>query len=233
MTLQTRGLSSGYEKSLVCHDVSVRIETGERVCVLGRNGVGKTTFLKTVMGILPAASGETLIDGTGVNGYPSSRRARLGVGYVPQGRGIFGRLSVLDNLGLGTVAEKRRISDIDERIFEYFPILKERLRQTAGTLSGGEQQMLSIARALAGNPRLLLLDEPSEGIQPNIIQSLGEIIHRICIERQLAVLLVEQNLDFALNVVSRGYVMEKGTIVESGSTEELRNDRIVQEYLGV
>ena len=156
----------------------------------------------------------------------------MGVGYVPQGRGIFGKLTVRENLGLGTIAEKRRIAEVSDEVFQYFPILKERLDQKAGTLSGGEQQMLSIARALAGNPKLLLLDEPSEGIQPNIVQSLGENINRVGAERKLTVLIVEQNLDFALSIATRGYVMEKGAIVESGTTEELRGDRIVQDYLG-
>ena len=233
MTLETKGLSSGYAKSLVCHDVSIRIEAGERVCILGRNGVGKTTLLKTLMGILPIAKGDCFVDGTPTSRLPSYRVARMGIGYVPQGRGIFGKLTVQENLGLGTVAQEKRIVDVDDRVLDYFPVLRERLHQKAGTLSGGEQQMLSIARALAGGPRLLLLDEPSEGLQPNIIQGLGEIIRRINVEQGLAILLVEQNLDFALAVAARGYVMEKGTIVESGSAEELKSDSIVQEYLGV
>jgi urea transport system ATP-binding protein len=233
MTLETRHVSSGYGKSIVCNDVSIFVGNGEKVCILGRNGVGKTTFLKTLMGLLPIAEGEGFMDQAPLRNVPSFRIARMGVGYVPQGRGIFAKLTVKDNLGLGTIAEKRRIAEVSDEVFQYFPILKERLNQRAGTLSGGEQQMLSIARALAGNPKLLLLDEPSEGIQPNIVQSLGEIINRVGRERNLTVLIVEQNLDFALSIASRGYVMEKGAIVESGSTEELRKDRIVQEYLGV
>jgi len=233
MTLETRHVSSGYGKSIVCMDVSISIGDGEKVCILGRNGVGKTTFLKTLMGLLPISQGEGFVDKAPLKNVPSFRIARMGVGYVPQGRGIFGKLTVRENLGLGTIAEKRRIGEVSDEVFQYFPILKERLDQKAGTLSGGEQQMLSIARALAGNPKLLLLDEPSEGIQPNIVQSLGEIINRVGAERKLTVLIVEQNLDFALSIATRGYVMEKGAIVESGTTEELRGDRIVQEYLGV
>lgn len=233
MTLETRHVSSGYGKSIVCTDVSISIGNGEKVCILGRNGVGKTTFLKTLMGLLPISQGEGFVDGAPLRNVPSFRIARMGVGYVPQGRGIFGKLTVKENLGLGTIAEKGRIAEVSDEVFQYFPILKERLNQKAGTLSGGEQQMLSIARVLAGNPKLLLLDEPSEGIQPNIVQSLGEIINRVSVGKNLTVLIVEQNLDFALSIASRGYVMEKGAIVESGSTEELRNDRIVQEYLGV
>ena len=233
MKLATTHLSSGYDKSLVCMDVSIEVGHGEKVCILGRNGVGKTTFLKTLMGLLPITHGDSVIDRHSIKNLPTYRIARMGVGYVPQGRGIFGKLTVGDNLGLGTIAEKKRMAEVSNEVFQYFPILRERLHQKAGTLSGGEQQMLSIARALAGNPKLLLLDEPSEGIQPNIVELLGEIIGRVSAEKNLAVLIVEQNLDFALSIATRGYVMEKGAIVESGSTEELRGDRIVQEYLGV
>jgi urea transport system ATP-binding protein len=233
MKLVTTGLSSGYGKSLVCMEVSIEVGDGEKVCILGRNGVGKTTFLKTLMGLLPITQGDGAFDGRSIRNLPTFRIARMGVGYVPQGRGIFGKLTVGDNLGLGTIAEKKRISEVSEEVFRYFPILKERLHQRAGTLSGGEQQMLSIARALAGNPRFLLLDEPSEGIQPNIVEQLGQIISRVSAEKKLTVLIVEQNLDFALGIADRGYVMEKGAIVESGSTEKLRGDRVVQEYLGV
>ena len=233
MKLTTTHLSSGYDKSLVCTDVSIDIGDGEKVCILGRNGVGKTTLLKTLMGLLPISQGDGAFDGRSIRNLPPYRIARMGVGYVPQGSGIFGKLTVGDNLGLGTIAERKRIAEVGDEIFQYFPILKERLHQKAGTLSGGEQQMLSIARALAGKPKLLLLDEPSEGIQPNIVEKLGEIIAWVSAEKKLTVLIVEQNLDFALSIAARGYVMEKGAIVESGSTEELRGDRIVQEYLGV
>jgi ABC-type branched-subunit amino acid transport system ATPase component len=164
---------------------------------------------------------------------PTYKIARMGLGYVPQGRGIFGKLTVQDNLILGGVPDKIRVEEIDEEIFSYFPILRERLGQKAGTLSGGEQQMLSVARALISKPSLLLLDEPSEGLQPNIVQLLRDIIRQISIDRGLAILLVEQNLDFALDISSRGYVMEKGSIVEKGEVDLLRNDVIVQEYLGI
>jgi ABC-type branched-subunit amino acid transport system ATPase component len=156
----------------------------------------------------------------------------MGLGYVPQGRGIFGKLTVQDNLILGGVPNKISVEEIDDEIFRYFPILRERLSQRAGTLSGGEQQMLSVARSLISKPSLLLLDEPSEGLQPNIVQLLRDIIKQISIDRDLAILLVEQNLDFALDISSRGYVMEKGSIVEKGEVDRLRNDVVVQEYLG-
>jgi urea ABC transporter ATP-binding protein UrtE len=231
--LEINNLSSGYGKSLVCFDIGLEIGKGERVCLLGRNGVGKTTLLKTVMGILPSSNGECSIMGKNVTGMPPYRISRMGVGYVPQGRGIFGRLTVRDNLVLGGVAEKKDVEEIDDEIFSYFPVLKERLSQKAGTLSGGEQQMLSVARALISKPSLILLDEPSEGLQPNIVQLLRDIIKQISLDRGLAILLVEQNLDFALDITSRGYVMEKGSIVEQGDINLLRNDVIVQEYLGI
>ena len=233
MILEIKSLSSGYGKSLICVDISIEINEGERVCLLGRNGVGKTTFLKTIMGILSSRNGMCIIKGKNVTGRPPFKVARMGVGYVPQGRGIFGKLSVRDNLVLGGVPDKIDIEEIDEEIFSYFPVLRERLGQKAGTLSGGEQQMLSVARALISKPSLLLLDEPSEGLQPNIVQLLRDIIKQISVDRGLAILLVEQNLDFALDITTRGYVMEKGSIVEKGDVELLRDDVIVQEYLGI
>lgn len=233
MILRLEGVNSGYGKSLCCMGIDIEIHNGERVCILGRNGVGKTTLLKTIMGILPAYSGRCLLNGKDVIRMSSFRIARLGVGYVPQGREIFSSFSVKDNLRLGTVAGSGRVGDVDENIFEYFPILRERFLQRAGTLSGGEQQMLSIARALVGKPKILLLDEPSEGIQPNIVDRLREIIKRISVTQRIAVLLVEQNLEFALDITDRGYVMEKGCIVEEGTTEKLKEDAVVKAYLGI
>jgi urea ABC transporter ATP-binding protein UrtE len=231
--LRIEGLDSGYDKSLCVMDVSMEIETGERVCLLGRNGVGKTTLLKTIMGILPPRSGHCFINKRNTTGLAPYEIARMGIGYVPQGRGIFGAFSVEDNLRMGTIAQRGRVGEIDDDVLDYFPVLRERLEQKAGTLSGGEQQMLSIARVLAGKPRLLLLDEPSEGLQPSIVGHLREIIRKISVDHELAILLVEQNLDFALDTTRRGYVMEKGRIVEEGTVDILRNDKIVQEYLGV
>jgi urea transport system ATP-binding protein len=231
--LELKRVNSGYGKSLICSDISMEINEGERICLLGRNGVGKTTLLKTVMGILPLTAGECIIKGSTVTGMPPYRIAKMGVSYVPQGRGIFGKLTVRDNLILGGGGNIKTIEEIDDEIFHYFPVLRERLGQKAGTLSGGEQQMLSVARALISQPSLILLDEPSEGLQPNIVQLLRDIIKQISIDRGLAILLVEQNLDFALDITSRGYVMEKGSIVEKGAVDLLRNDVIVQQYLGI
>ncbi len=233
MILELKRISSGYGKSLICSDINMEINEGERICLLGRNGVGKTTLLKTIMGIISSTGGECIIKKKTVTGIPPYRIAKMGVGYVPQGRGIFGKLTVRDNLILGGGGNTKSIEEIDNEIFNYFPVLRERLSQKAGTLSGGEQQMLSVARALISRPSLLLLDEPSEGLQPNIVQLLREIIKQISMDRGLAILLVEQNLDFALDISSRGYVMEKGSIVEKGTVDFLRNDMIVQQYLGI
>ena len=233
MILEVTRVSSGYGKSIVCNDISLEIKEGERVCLLGRNGVGKTTLLKTIIGIIPSSSGECIIKGKNVTGMPPYKIARTGVSYVPHGRGIFGKLTVRENNILGGVLKKKGIEEIDDEVFNYFPVLRERMGQKAGTLSGGEQQMLSVARALISRPSLLLLDEPSEGLQPNIVQLLREIIKKISDDLGLAILLVEQNLDFALDIAERGYVMEKGSIVERGDVDRLRNDVIVQEYLGI
>ena len=233
MILEVRGLSSGYGRSVVCSDIDLEIEEGERVCLLGRNGVGKTTLLKTILGIIEPSAGRCVVKGIDVTGLPPYRIAKSGVGYVPQGRGIFGKLTVRDNIVLGGVLNKKGIEEIGDDVLDYFPVLRERMEQKAGTLSGGEQQMLSVARALIGKPSLLLLDEPSEGLQPNFVQLLRKIIKKISADLGLAILLVEQNLDFALDTTDRGYVMEKGSIVEKGDVARLRNDAIVQEYLGI
>jgi ABC-type branched-subunit amino acid transport system ATPase component len=185
------------------------------------------------MGIPSLTAGECILKGQTVTGMPPYRIAKMGVSYVPQGRGIFGKLTVRDNIILGGGGNIKTIEEIDDDIFNYFPVLRERLGQKAGTLSGGEQQMLSVARALISQPSLILLDKPSEGLQPNIVQLLRDIIKQISIDRGIAILLVDQNLDFALEITGRGYVMEKGSIVEKGAIDLLRNDSIVQQYLGI
>lgn len=231
MRLSIEGLSSGYGKVICCRDISMIVGQGERVCLLGRNGVGKTTLIKTIVGLLPVKSGSLSIDERNINRLPTFKRARLGIGYVPQGRDVFPRLTVRDNLRLGTISHYGKIVDFDPEVLRYFPVLAERLNQKAGTLSGGEQQMLSIARALVGKPKLLLLDEPSEGIQPSIVQLLSKVIMQICRDQMLATLIVEQKIDFALSLAERGYVMEKGSVVAEAGAEQLRNEEVVKTHL--
>ena len=232
MLLETQAVDVAYGESLVCEGVGIAVDPGEVVCLLGRNGVGKTTLLRALVGVLPNRRGRILFDGKDISRESSFSRAHRGIAYVPQGRMVFKDLTVADNLRAGTlIGGKGRFGKVDDIVFDYFPILRERLGQSAGTLSGGEQQMLAIGRALAGAPRVLLLDEPSEGIQPSIVQEIREIIKRVAAERQLAVFLVEQNLKFAMLASSRGYVMDKGRIVTQGSPEALSNDSVVFEHL--
>jgi len=229
--LAVEGLESGYGTTVVCRDINLSVAEEEIVCVLGRNGVGKTTLMRSLIGSLPILRGRVHFDGTELAGRADHERARRGVGYVPQGRMVFARLTVAENLLSGTFVGTGRLGQIDGDVFEYFPVLKRRLRQAAGTLSGGEQQMLALARVLCGRPRLLLLDEPSEGIQPSIVAEIAAILRRLRHERKLALLVVEQNLKFAAAIADRGYVMEKGSIVAAGNINELLQDAVVQQHL--
>ena len=190
MPLNISNLYSGYGKVRIVQDVSMSVNEGEIVAVIGRNGVGKTTLMKTLIGLLGTLHGTIEYKGEDISRFSAARRARLGIGYVPQGRGIFTRMSVGDNLTMGERVGNEGDSD-RRRVFQFFPILKERLSQKAGSLSGGEQQQLAFGRILAGHPELILLDEPSEGIQPNIVQEIGRIIHRLRHEEGLTVLTVE------------------------------------------
>ncbi len=177
MLLAIEGFATGYGQSRICEDVDLQVDDGELVCLLGRNGVGKTTLMRGIMGLLPQTKGRIRFDGQDITALPEFKRARLGIGYVPQGRLVFGRLTVAENLRSGTIIGGTRLANgYASDVLDYFPILRERLNQKAGTMSGGEQQMLAIARALAGKPRLLLLDEPSEGIQPSIVQDIRDIL---------------------------------------------------------
>ena len=215
----------------VLHRVSLRVDEHESVCLLGRNGMGKTTLLRTIMGLNRPRSGNILFSDVSIGGSAPHRIARSGVGYVPQGRQIFAELSVEQNLLLGTAAG--RADGSVDRIYQLFPVLRERRRQPGGTLSGGEQQMLAIARCIVLRPRLLLLDEPTEGLQPSVVQELKEVLPAISREFGLALLLVEQSLDFAFAVTTRGYVLEKGAVATEGPIEKLREHAIIKEYLAV
>ncbi len=222
--LTVQSLRAGYGPVPVLHDVSFTLDKGETLVLLGRNGVGKTTLLKTLAGLLPPTQGAVLLHGADVSGWRPHRIARAGVAYVPQGRGIFPKLTVEENLLVGLRARRDAQRTIPTAVLEMFPILKERLQQRAGTFSGGQQQILALARALCGGPDLLLLDEPSEGIQPSIVQQIAELLCHFNQALGLTVLLVEQNLELARRTASRCLVMQKGRLVGALSRDELGHD---------
>ncbi|MFZ9752847.1 MAG: urea ABC transporter ATP-binding subunit UrtE [Cyanobium sp.] len=232
--LRVSGLNVYYGESHILRDVDLRIQEGEMVCLIGRNGVGKTTFLKTMIGLLQQKSGTIDYDGHMLQSEPPYRRARSGIGYVSQGRDIIPQLTVKENLLLGMEALPGGLSrnrHIDPLVFDLFPILEKFLSRKGGDLSGGQQQQLAIARALVGKPKLLLLDEPTEGIQPSIILDIERAVQRIMKETGISVLLVEQHLHF-VRQSSFYYAMQRGGIVASGPTSSL-SDAVVQEFLTV
>jgi urea transport system ATP-binding protein len=228
--LSVQGLNVSYGDSQVLWDVQLQVPPGQVVCLLGRNGVGKTTFLKTVMGLLKPWAGVMTFNGTSLTALSPDRRARLGIGYVPQGRDIFPDLTVLENLRIGLVARGEKNGTIPQEIFQLFPVLQGMLHRKGGVLSGGQQQQLAIARALITRPTLLLLDEPTEGIQPSIILDIEHVIRRLKDTGDIAILLIEQYVDFARRLADYVYVMEKGSIVLEGKLQELPDDD-VKRYL--
>jgi len=223
-----------YGESTVLNDVTLTVPAGQVVCLMGRNGVGKTTLIKTVMGLLKPKSGTIHLGDEDMTRWPSSRRARAGIGYVPQGRGIFPYLSVYENLLMGFESTPTRRPDEAalDRVYTLFPVLQQMGKRVAGTLSGGQQQQLAIGRVLLRDPKLLLLDEPTEGIQPSIMQEIEDIILRLREEAAMSILLVEQFLDFALKVGSYFYIMETGAIVLDGPVAQF-NEEKAKEYLAV
>jgi len=223
-------LNQFYGESHTLWDVDLEVPAGGCTCLMGRNGVGKTTVLKTIMGLLPAASGEIRFDGRRIDGDATERRARGGIGYVPQGREIFPLLSVEENLRIARAAIGRR--DIPEIVHDLFPVLREMRHRRGGDLSGGQQQQLAIGRALCLEPSLLMLDEPTEGIQPNIVREIGDIIRRLNREQGLTVLLVEQKLPFARRTADTFAILDRGRSVAAGVMGEL-DDSLVQRYLTV
>lgn len=230
--LHLENTSFGYGPITICQNINLEIKAGEIVCLLGRNGMGKTTTLEGIMGLNDQLDGRIQLKEENISSKPAHKRARLGIGLVPQGRRIFADISIRDNLRLGTLAGNDKCQPIPEMILESFPILSERLNQKANTLSGGEQQMLAIGRALAGEPQLILLDEPSEGLAPIVVEAIGELISHLR-SHGMTIFIAEQNLSFALDVSDRGYVMEKGRIVLDGDTELLQSHKTVREYLVV
>jgi branched-chain amino acid transport system ATP-binding protein len=231
--LKVAGLSGGYGAETVLQGVDLEMAPGEIIAVIGRNGVGKTTLMRTLAGLLRPRSGSIRLGGEDVTALSADRRARRGIGYIPQGRDVFPELTVRENLMVGEVAGRGRTRPDYDRIYGYFPILKERARQRAGTLSGGQQQQLAIGRAMIGDPRLMLLDEPSEGIQPSIIKDIARNVRALNVETGVGVLLVEQNLDLIVSLADRGYVMEKGHIVAALSSEEISSRDHVRQHLTI
>jgi urea transport system ATP-binding protein len=248
-------ISVSYDGSRILREVSLDVTPGKVVCLMGRNGVGKTTTLKSVVGLVKLDSGSVKLDSTELAGQKPDQRARHGLGYVPQGRDIFPNLTVLENLRIGAIAQGKKLNGELDRVYQLFPVLKEMLQRKGGVLSGGQQQQLAIGRALLTNPKVLLLDEPTEGIQPNIIdqigdtikklrseglhgskydyvEEIGDAIRQLRKEGQIGILLVEQYLDFCLEVGDNFYIMDRGSIVAEGPIGQL-NDEIVREHLTV
>jgi urea transport system ATP-binding protein len=221
-----------YGESHTLWDLSLEVPKGSCTCLMGRNGVGKTTLLKCIMGLLPARDGDIRFEGSSIRAVGAEQRARLGIGYVPQGREIFARLTVEENLMIGLPARRDALRRIPPMIYEIFPVLKQMRHRRGGDLSGGQQQQLAIGRALVLEPTMLILDEPTEGIQPNIVSEIGDIIIRLNREHGLTVLLVEQKLPFARRVADRFCIMEKGRVVASDMMIELSDD-LVRRYLTV
>ncbi len=230
--LSVRGLHAGYGGKPVLQGVDLDIRPGEIIAVIGRNGVGKSTLMRALIGLLPAMQGEIRLLGNALGSLPVHRRARAGVGYVPQGRDVFGRLTVEENLRVAESLCVGRRPDL-ERAYDTFPILRERRRQRAGTLSGGQQQMLAIGRVLIGRPSLLLLDEPSEGIQPSIVQDISRIMVALNRDTGTPIMLVEQNLDMIRAMAQRCAVMDKGRITADLSAQDLQDRSIMRRHLAV
>ncbi|REK68656.1 MAG: urea ABC transporter ATP-binding subunit UrtE [Cohnella sp.] len=219
--LNVEHLVSGYGESIVLRSVNLEVPAGKVVCLMGRNGTGKTTFVKTLMGIIRAQEGRIRFEGKDLTRSAPGARARQGIGYVPQGREIFAQLSVRDNLLLGLEAARDGRRDVPEEAVARFPALKEMMNRRGGDLSGGQQQQLAFARALAASPKLLVLDEPTEGIQPSIVSDIQDVIRELKAAGTMAILLVEQSFEFAKSVADYFCIMEKGVIVASGTVDEL------------
>jgi branched-chain amino acid transport system ATP-binding protein/urea transport system ATP-binding protein len=233
--LKIEGLIAGYQHgSRVLDGVSLNVHRGEIVALMGRNGMGKTTLLRTITGHLFPTGGAISFDGKPIIGRPSHEIANLGIGYVPQGREIFSEFTTEENLLMGVIGKRHLPNRIPNWAYETFPVLRERRLQRAGSMSGGQQQQLAIMRALVGEPKLLLLDEPSEGIQPSIVQEIARTLRRTAQEKQLTVLLVEQNLDLVLGMASRSLFMENGRVVDEAPVEKIRlSSEFVEKYLSV
>ena len=226
--LNVTGLNQFYSGSHILRDVDLELGQGRRFCLMGRNGVGKTTLLSVLMGLLPIKSGKILFEGQDLASRPAALRAHLGVGYVPQGRGIFSDLTVEENLLVGLTGRRDKSRTIPPFIYEFFPVLGEMAHRKGGNLSGGQQQQLAIGRALASDPKLIILDEPTEGIQPNIVQMIGDILLKLNTELDVTLLLVTQNLNFARKVGEQFAIMDRGHMVAGGDMKDLDAGHIAE-----
>lgn len=230
--IEMHGVNQLYGGSQILWDLNLDIAQGSSTCIMGRNGVGKTTLLKCLMGLLPIRSGKILLADEDYTRKPAEARAHSGIGYVPQGRDIFPMLTVEENLRLGLGARKDKAKHIPDKIFELFPVLADMLDRRGGDLSGGQQQQLAIGRALVIEPKVLILDEPNEGIQPNIVKQIGEVIRLLNERDRITILLVEQKLAFARRVSNKFLLMEKGRFVAQGDMNEL-SDELISDHLAV
>lgn len=232
MLLELSDVTVSYGQTPVLFGVNMVINQGDIACLLGRNGVGKTTLLRSVIGLNKVLSGNIVFDADEITKIPTYKRARYGISYIPQGREIIPYLSVLDNLKLGMSAGQKKYRKVPDEIFEFFPMLKQHLSRQGGLLSGGQQQQLAIARGLMSNPKMMLLDEPTEGIQPSIVQEIEDTLKRINREKGITLIVVEQKVDFAKQLAQKFFIMEKGAVVANGATADLTDD-LVHQYLAI
>lgn len=230
--LKIENLSFAYGEVRALRDVELEVPDGQITCVTGRNGVGKSTLMKNIVGLLQPAAGSITLDGRNLVDIPAHRRIHAGLAFVPQGRMIFPKLSVEENLRVGLAARSDRLRKIPDQVFDLFPVLKDMRSRMGGDLSGGQQQQLSIGRALVTDPSLLILDEPTEGIQPNIVQQIGQVLQQLVTDRGMTIVIVEQYLDFIREFSQQFYIMNRGRVVASGETKNLKEE-IVKQYLGV
>ena len=230
--IQINKLNQFYAQSHTLWDLTLEIKKGRCTCLMGRNGVGKTTLSKVIMGLLPIKSGELIYDGKDISKLNAHDRAGIAIGYVPQGREIFSQLTVEENLQIGVLSNRNKIKKVPQKIYDLFPVLKDMANRKGGDLSGGQQQQLAIGRALCIDPKFLILDEPSEGIQPNIVAQIGDVIDYLTKEEQMTVMLVEQKLPFARKHGDDFYVIDRGAVVANGEISQL-SDEIVKQHLSV
>ncbi|MFW0694502.1 urea ABC transporter ATP-binding subunit UrtE [Aliarcobacter butzleri] len=230
--LKIEKVNQYYGQSHTLWDLNLEFKKGRCTCIMGRNGVGKTTLSKVIMGLLPIKDGGLIYNDQDISKFPDHKRASIAIGYVPQGREIFSQLTVLENLQIGVMSNRHKIKKVPDKIYDLFPVLKDMQKRKGGDLSGGQQQQLAIARALCIDPDFLILDEPSEGIQPNIVAQIGQVIDYLTKEEQITVMLVEQKLPFARRHGDDFYVLDRGSVVANGEIKELSDD-IIKQHLSV